>query len=358
MTENRILQSLEELKETEYPIYVWAGGTLGYKIAQLYKKHGIEIAGYLVDSGYKPGCFTDGKEELCFSDFFRSLDFTIDLIVGCSSAWTKKMANEFDRTHIHKIYDGDIAAALCGSEEFNTYDERFWNENRSGFMESREKLCDEESKEAFDEFIYQKRTAIHWKPFSKDIQYFDKNIMKFHDREVMVDVGCLDGGTAIEFKKALERQGIHTYKEIIALEPSAIWIAFIENRMEKLPDFRLIKKGAWDKKDVLRFSADHGGNSLITNEGNTEIEVDTIDNMLGDTAATFIKMDIEGSELKALQGAKNQISKNRPKLAVSVYHRKTDLIDIPTYLLSLVPDYKLYLRSYRSGGFETVLYAI
>ena len=69
-------------------------------------------------------------------------------------------------------------------------------------------------------------------------------------------------------------------------------------------------------------------------------------------------MDIEGSELEALKGAAETIKKWRPKLAISIYHKYEDIIEIPEYILSIVPDYSFYIRHYSSDIWETVLYAI
>ena len=73
---------------------------------------------------------------------------------------------------------------------------------------------------------------------------------------------------------------------------------------------------------------------------------------------TFIKMDIEGAELEALRGAESIIRKQRPKLAICVYHKPEDIWTIPMYILSLQNDYRLFLRHYSFGDTETVLYAI
>ena len=72
----------------------------------------------------------------------------------------------------------------------------------------------------------------------------------------------------------------------------------------------------------------------------------------------LIKMDIEGSELYALQGAINSITKDRPQLAISIYHSTKDFIEIPNYLNSKLKNYNFYLGHYMPSGCDTVLYAI
>jgi hypothetical protein len=68
-------------------------------------------------------------------------------------------------------------------------------------------------------------------------------------------------------------------------------------------------------------------------------------------------MDIEGEEIKALVGATETIKKYKPDLAISVYHNINHIWDIPLFLKSLVPSYKLYLRTHNSYTMETILYA-
>ena len=80
--------------------------------------------------------------------------------------------------------------------------------------------------------------------------------------------------------------------------------------------------------------------------------------MLKGEKATFIKMDIEGSEINALKGGANTIKKYRPRLAISVYHKPEDIIEILSYILELCEDYKFYLRAYEYNEAGVVLYAI
>ena len=72
----------------------------------------------------------------------------------------------------------------------------------------------------------------------------------------------------------------------------------------------------------------------------------------------FIKMDIEGAEVPALNGAINTIKKYKPKLAICAYHKRDDLITITNLILKINPKYKLYFDYYTDIGWEAVLYAI
>lgn len=72
---------------------------------------------------------------------------------------------------------------------------------------------------------------------------------------------------------------------------------------------------------------------------------------------SFIKMDVEGSEYKAIMGSETTIKKYKPRLAISVYHADEDFIKIPALLLMLNPDYQFAYRHYTTSMEETVLYA-
>ena len=132
---------------------------------------------------------------------------------------------------------------------------------------------------------------------------------------------------------------------------------FRENNINKI---KFIKKGTWNKSDVLSFSGVGRGSSTIIQgkECMYTVPVISIDEALGSEKCTFIKLDVEGSELETLVGSKEHIQKFKPKLAVSVYHKPEDLWELGDYILKLNSNYKLYLRHYTTCNYETVLYAL
>lgn len=70
-------------------------------------------------------------------------------------------------------------------------------------------------------------------------------------------------------------------------------------------------------------------------------------------------MDIEGAEINALIGAYSLIQKNRPTLAICVYHKQEHLYQIPFLMKAITSDYRFYLRHYRKYAVsETVCYGV
>lgn len=190
-------------------------------------------------------------------------------------------------------------------------------------------------------------------------QYFDPDIIKLRENEVFVDAGVLNLGTSLRFMEECEREQIQKFK-IHAFEPDTISYQRCLEIQKKLPDvdLHLHHAGLWSEKKTLYFSEMGNGGSRITQkETGTYIDTVSLDQCVSDKV-TFIKMDIEGAELEALKGSQEIIQKYRPRLAICIYHKKEDLVEIPSYIKELVPEYKLYVRHYSNVAAETVLYAV
>jgi FkbM family methyltransferase len=127
--------------------------------------------------------------------------------------------------------------------------------------------------------------------------------------------------------------------------------------LSAISNIEFYKKGLWDSVTSLKFDNTNGGANSINTNGLEIIETVTIDSSIN-SKIDFIKLDIEGAEIQAIKGAQRVIHNFKPKLAVCVYHNQKDFIEIPSLILKINPDYKLYLRHYSQGIFETVMYFV
>lgn len=188
-------------------------------------------------------------------------------------------------------------------------------------------------------------------------QYFSPDFITYEDKEIFVDAGACNLTTSLRLRKHCPRVKVY------AFEPDPECYRRCLDRKEDLnfETAKILPFGTWSKRDSLRFQAGLRGASYIseTNEGNETIEVMPIDEAIDEgDKVTFIKMDVEGSELESLKGAAKTIRRDRPKLAICIYHKPEDMWTIPLYVKELVPEYKLYIRHHSSSAGETVLYAI
>jgi FkbM family methyltransferase len=119
--------------------------------------------------------------------------------------------------------------------------------------------------------------------------------------------------------------------------------------------------GLYSSEKEVYFSQEASSSKIDVN-GTSLARLVALDTYLSEeerSEITYIKMDIEGAETEALKGMAQTIAKYKPKLAICIYHLPDDLWQIPEYIHSLNPDYKLYIRHHDvEYGAETVCYAI
>lgn len=188
-------------------------------------------------------------------------------------------------------------------------------------------------------------------------QYFMKDIFLPVKDEVFIDGGAFVGDTIESYLKDFAGGG---YKKIYAWEPDKANLKALKEHTEKLENIVIIPYGLWEEKTVLSFESVGKATSRVVESQSIEVQkiaVDSIDNLCADDKVTFIKMDIEGSEQAALRGAVNVIKRDKPRLAICIYHSNEDLYKIPLWIKETVPEYKLFVRQHRYNIYDTVVYA-
>lgn len=191
-------------------------------------------------------------------------------------------------------------------------------------------------------------------------QYFD--YFAPGENEVFVDCGCFDGATCFNFAGWCGSKG---FEHIYSFEADSKNYEKSKELLAPLGKCELFPYGTSDSNKKVYFASDAFETSCIISreeaekknfEGVTEIETVALDDVLAGKRVTFIKMDIEGAEYEALMGARKLIMENRPRMAISVYHKFEDFVTLADLVLSMHPDYQIAYRHYGFDDLETVMY--
>ena len=191
-------------------------------------------------------------------------------------------------------------------------------------------------------------------------QYFD--YFEARDNEVFVDCGCFDGSTCYKFAGWCGHKG---FDHIYAFEADPKNYEKSKELLAPLGKCELFPYGTADVNKKVYFAAEAFETSCIISreeaekrnfEGVEEIETRALDEILEGKRITFIKMDIEGAEYEALLGARKLIMENRPRMAISVYHKFEDFVTLADLVLKMHPDYRIAFRHYGFDDLETIMY--
>lgn len=226
--------------------------------------------------------------------------------------------------------------------------------NRQHYYNVYNNFVDEESRETF-------LAILRWRVWGKyelgnvayvsDASYFQNKHIILGKHENFVDVGAYNGDSIIDFLLKTK----HQYDKVYAIEGNSHQCEILRRKLErenKIGKIEILNVGVGSERKTIKY------NGFRCDCGDEILELYTIDELLKDKNVSLIKMDIEGMEMQAIEGAKETIRKQRPIMAICVYHLIRDIWEIQEKLAELVPDYKFCLEQplneYLS---ETVLYA-
>lgn len=298
----------------------------------------------------------------CDNEFYALIQqlktSSLEQLLSNAATWANKWVEEDHEYYglLLKWYRNWYGVGLFGQDQgFINYFGgmyQYLKQNADSLAALYDQMADHRSK------LTLKTILQHWMTFHPDLRkngrevqfshYFDLDILECDENEVFVDCGCFDGGTVKEFIHDYGAQ----YKSIYSYELTSSSFELAKARLNDVPRLYLRNTGVSDKNGTFTFQAAEEGRSQAANRlspnGNAIAKVVKIDDDIQEDI-TFIKMDIKGAELEALRGAEQQIRRNKPKLAISLYHKVPDLLDIPKLIKSYVPEYKLYLRHNYEG---------
>ena len=329
-----------------------------------------------------------GVEPLCFTDNNRALaGKTVD---GLRVVAPEEAAKEFGGTAAFvvavwgahsrdRLADRKAQWKALGCETVISFLPLFWKfpgnylphyscdlphkvfERANEVMKAASLLADDRSRAEFNAQV-RWRTELDFGGLPAPVPglpYFPEDVVRLKNDERFVDCGAFDGDTLRDFLVVSQGQ----FERYWALEPDPMNFAKLQSYVGTLGGpvaerITVSPVAASNRREKLRFAADANASSTLDPEGGVEVQGERLDVLLGGCRPTFVKMDIEGAELAALEGCGDILSQARPTIAVSAYHLQEHLWELPLYLAERLRDYRFFLRPHDLEGWDVVLYAV
>ena len=233
----------------------------------------------------------------------------------------------------------------------------FWEAHRPDLLRGLELWEDAKSREIYLDLVELRLTSnlqLLRAP-DREHQYFPNDLPPLREPVRLIDGGAFVGDTM----SAMCRFKLDA---VAAFEPDPENFRALRQGLDacgaKWENVVLFPCGIGSETAVHRFQQGLAAASTIAETGETTIQVVALDDVLPRFAPTLIKLDIEGAEIAALNGAAGMIRKHQPRIAACVYHLPPHLWEVPLRMRELAPHHRLYLRYHGFNGFDAVAYAV
>jgi FkbM family methyltransferase len=337
-------------------------------------------------------------EIICFFDSFREgawenipifkpqhiQDFPESVQLIIASVFWNEIGDVVDQQYrrSYKILSNDL---INQASHLNSYGSFYFSEENKTELEERfaeiskkfrTTLDQEILRSVFDLRVYQREQEFFTyvdqlirkqkKTFSTKDKY--SNHLDLDGIGFVIEGGVFDGEDTYRLYEALKTS--RSFKKLYAFDPflESLYQGDYINKMD-ITHCEFHQNVLWDREEKIGFRVDRANpaNSTVIREsefvgsGYSDVSHDaiSIDSFVAknNIPVDLIKLDVEGSEMNVLNGARESILKYRPKLAISLYHRKEDLLGIPEFLLSLHKDYTFSISVNSPTFVDMVLYA-
>lgn len=324
----------QNLQKSNKPVLLYGMGNGADKIIKVLDGKGIKISGVFASDGFVRKKTFHGFNILSYSQAKEIFpDMTVLAAFGSSRP---EVLSNFKRiASQQEFYAPDVP--VCGNTLF---DIEYYQKNQTEFTELEDILFDDVSKTTLRCIVKSKLTGDINSLFDCETDEREpfEGFFKLSGNESYLDLGAYRGDTVSEFVSTVD-----SYNKIIAVEPDKKTFGKLKDFLCSVDKASAVNACVSDETGERAFCFDGSRGSKVSENGE-KIKCVTVDFITAGMDCTYIKMDIEGEEIKALKGAENTIRNLKPKLKIACYHRSEDIIEIPKAVLSVRPDYKVYMR--------------
>lgn len=205
-----------------------------------------------------------------------------------------------------------------------------------------------------------------WWLGAHDIRFaqYEHGGVQLQPDDVIIDAGAFIGDTAVYFHHKLQgRCQVHSFEllpENLALLLHNLARNGVQDGQVVVNQFALSDQTG--QEITVADGATQGSTSMFgqTADG-VKVQTVTLDDyvvLMGLQRLDLVKMDIEGAEVQALNGARQAIRHFRPRLAICVYHRWDDVFKVPQAILATGVEYRFGFKWVQlKDGWEAILLA-
>ena len=337
--------------------YIWGTGELGVWVPLFLRTHGGRAKAFIDAAPVRWGTEIAGLPCLAPTDVPVQED---PLVIIGTGAYSRAVAERLSAMGVRRVLD---ISDFRLNELFDSIRDAAPDDVAAQVGACFDILADDASRavllaklRGFFDFEAGFGRQRYYEDVCRGDQYFQDDLIHFTEDSVLVDCGAYTGDTMQDFlRRALP------FQKYIAYELSRRNYEELQNNMNDMSgrvrgELIAYNYGVGEQNESVCYSDAITG-AAIANEGIEGATVRLSDHLHAESVS-FIKMDIEGAEMGALRGAEELIRCRRPDLAICTYHSISDLFEIPLYIHSIVPEYRLYLRHHTPVHYETVCYAV
>ncbi len=344
-----IQSSWEFLKDTPLPIAIYGTGNGADRVFEEFHKLGITVSAVVASDGFVRKRTFHGFEVKSISRLESEVgDFVVAL--AFASPLPDVIGNIKDLAKRHRVIMPSVP--VYGDNIFN---KDFLKKHLENVEKAYNSLADEQSKKVFENIVRFQITGDLNCCFDCESEKDEAfRILDLSNNESFLDLGAYRGDTIQEFLHYTK-----TYEKIVAVEPDTRTFKKLQINCENLDNCVVLNRAIWSENCTLTFGDNKGRGGSARDIG-VEISAVCVDYLAEKYGKfTYLNIDVEGAEKEMLEGAKNTLKQNKPKLCMAVYHRSEDVFNLINLVKEINPDYEIHLRHHPHISFwDTNIYCI
>ena len=355
----------EYLKTAGKPVVLYGTGDGADKVLARLAETGVPVSGIFASDEFVRGQQFHGFTVQAYSELMV-LQKKVIVLIAFASELPDVMERFYKLASVHETYAPHVPV-FSGEETVTAaWIKKYERELQTVY----ERLADAVSRETFASVLnYKLSGKLSYLQACTTNRADDlKTLFSFGGEETYLDLGAYNGDTVQEFLQLTHGR----YKKIIALEPDPKNYKKLTDfvRQYELKNVTCLQAGVWNDCGSLELTGNGGRQSTFWEADRSgfatqnlsqtcsmkkkvkkqQVNVVSVDAVLGNDHADYMKFDVEGVEKEALEGAAGHLvpdgNGTLPKLLVAAYHHDEDLFALPLLLWKLQPEYKIYLRKH------------